>query len=406
MNNQKIRRLILSLALLILAFGAGWKAGQHYSPTTSNASSPISQRIAQSPLFNEVFNDLENSYLEKEKLKDQKRLLYGAIQGMVASLDDPYTIFLKPEENKEFKENLSGSFGGVGIRLGYKNKRLAVISPLEGTPAQKAGVKAGDTIVHIKDKNKNVDKDTSGITLPEAVTIIRGKEGTPIELTLSRRGEEKLIRVTIIRQAIKIPSVELKIINSRGKKIAHLKLIRFGDHTNQEWDRAVARIIRIKQQGNFGGVILDMRNNPGGYLGSAVYVASEFISRGVVVQQEERGGNKKTISVSRPGKLTQTPLVVLVNQGSASASEIVAGALRVQKNTKIIGQTTFGKGTVQEPRELRGGGGLHITTARWLLPNGQSIHQKGITPDIEVKNDPQNEAKDQQLERAIDELVR
>jgi len=324
---------------------------------------------------------------------------------MVASLDDPYTVFLKPKENKEFKKDLAGSFEGVGIQLGYKDKQLAVISPLEGTPAQKAGVKAGDIIIHVKDQKKNIDQDTLGITLPEAVSLIRGEKGTAVELTLFRDGEEKPVKVTIVRQEIKVLSVELKIIENNGKKIAHLRLIRFGDHTNQEWNEAITKIINLQNKGNFIGIVLDMRNNPGGYLDSAVYVASEFIDQGVIVQQEEKE-SKKSFRVSRSGKLTQIPLIVLVNEGSASASEIVAGALKVQKGTKIIGKTTFGKGTIQESRELSNGAGIHITTARWLLPNDESIHQKGITPDIEIDNDPQDETKDLQLDKAVEEIAK
>jgi len=406
MNIKKIRHLILLLVILALAFGIGWKGGQYYQSANNIASSSIAQNLTQSPLFNEVFRALENSYLEREKLTNQKELIYGAIQGMVASLDDPYTIFLKPEENREFKEDLAGSFGGVGIQLGYKNKQLAVIAPLEGTPAQKAGVKAGDIIIHIKDQKKNIDQDTLGITLPEAVNLIRGKKGTPVELTLLRDGEEKPIKTIIVRQEIKIPSVELKIIENNSKKVAHLKLIRFGDHTNREWNQAVGKILELNQQGNLAGIILDLRNNPGGYLDGAVYIASEFIDHGIIVQQEEKEGITKTLRVSRQGKLTSIPLIVLVNQGSASASEIVAGALRAQKGTKIIGKTTFGKGTIQESKELSDGAGIHITTARWLLPNGESIHQKGIIPDIEIDNNSQDETEDLQLNKAVEELIK
>jgi len=405
MNIKKIRRLIILLIVLILVFAAGWKGNQYYQYTSNISSLTITQSFTQSPLFNEVFSALENSYLEKEKLTDQKELIYGAIQGMVASLDDPYTVFLKPKENKEFKKDLAGSFEGVGIQLGYKDKQLAVISPLEGTPAQKAGVKAGDIIIHVKDQKKNIDQDTLGITLPEAVSLIRGEKGTAVELTLFRDGEEKPVKVTIVRQEIKVLSVELKIIENNGKKIAHLRLIRFGDHTNQEWNEAITKIINLQNKGNFIGIVLDMRNNPGGYLDSAVYVASEFIDQGVIVQQEEKE-SKKSFRVSRSGKLTQIPLIVLVNEGSASASEIVAGALKVQKGTKIIGKTTFGKGTIQESRELSNGAGIHITTARWLLPNDESIHQKGITPDIEIDNDPQDETKDLQLDKAVEEIAK
>ena len=403
---SKLRRIAITLTLIVLAFGLGWQMGQKrlYFRQSSEVVD-FKKTLSQSPLLDQVLQSLHESYLEKEKLQDPKKLLYGAISGLVSSLGDPYTVFLPPEQNKEFQEDMAGSFGGVGIQLGYKEKQLTVIAPLEGTPADRAGIKAGDIIIHIKDEKKGIDQDTYNLSLPEAVNIIRGPKGSKVELTVRREGESEPIPIAVTRGEIKVPSVELETITREDKNIAHLKLIRFGDQTEKEWDEAVKKIAAQQKDPSFAGVILDLRNNPGGYLESAVEIASEFVSQGVIVQQESRNGQKKTLFASGRGRLFHTPLVVLVNGGSASASEIVAGALKQQREAKIVGETTFGKGTVQEPKSLLGGAGIHITVARWLLPDGESIHEKGIDPDIIVKNNPE-EDKDLQLEKAVDLLLK
>ena len=190
-----------------------------------------------------------------------------------------------------------------------------------------------------------------------------------------------------------------------GKKIAHLKLTQFGDRLKEEWSQAIDKILAVKNAPEFAGVVLDLRNNPGGYLDGAVYIASEFLSQGTVVQQEGKGGRRQSFTVNRRGQLTDVPLVVLVNQGSASAAEIVAGALRKNKGILLIGETSFGKGTIQESQELTGGAGLHITVARWLLPNGDSVDKVGLKPDIEVKDEETEENQDPVLEKAWEELI-
>ncbi len=401
---SKLRRFAITSTLIILSFVAGWHISRYQLTPHHGSIENLQENLCQSPLLDQVLQSLNQSYLNREKLKDQKKLIYGAISGLVSSLGDPYTVFLPPEQNKEFQEDMAGSFGGVGIQLGYKEKQLTVIAPLEGTPADRAGIKAGDIIVHIKDEKKGIDQDTYNLSLPEAVNIIRGPKGSIVELTVRREGEREPITVAITRGEIKVPSVELEMVAREDKNIAHLKLIRFGDQTEKEWDEAVRKIVAKQKDPSFAGVILDLRNNPGGYLESAVEIASEFISQGVIVQQESKNNQKKALFASGDGHLFNTPLVVLVNGGSASASEIVAGALRQQRGAKIVGETTFGKGTVQEAKSLLGGAGIHITVARWLLPNGESIHEKGIEPDIIVKNNPE-ENKDLQLEKAIDLLL-
>jgi len=387
----QIRLFFFCLFLIFVSGFFGYKLGRgeigflqkETSPVEINFSNPKDLDFS---LFWDVWQRLERSYLDKKALNSQN-MYWGAIKGMVEALGDPYTAFLPPSDNKQAKEDLSGEFEGVGIQLGYKDSQLAVIAPLKGTPAWEAGIKAGDLILKIE------DKETGGITLPEAVKLIRGPKGTKIKLTLFHEGEKEPYEVVIVRDKITVPSVELEFIG----EVAHLKLTRFGDKTGEEWEKAVGEIL---EKGRVKGVILDLRDNPGGYLAGAIFIASEFLDKGVVVQQEGASGVKETFSVNRQGKLTKVKLVVLVNEGSASASEIVAGAIQDYGRAKIVGKKTFGKGTIQEAQELKDGAGLHITTARWLLPKGRSIAEEGIIPDIEIKDDPKTEV-DEQLEEAI-----
>lgn len=407
----QIRTAVLIIALLLLAGGIGFSLGQrqigfhweNYQPkVTIERAVPVEKQDIDFSLFWDVWDTLSASYLDKSALSPGK-MVYGAIQGMVSSLGDPYTVFLPPEEQKRAKEDLGGAFEGVGIQLGYKDGSLAVIAPLSGMPAEKAGVKAGDLILKIE------DEETTGITLPEAVELIRGPKGTSIKLTLLHEGEDEPYEATVVRGTIIVRSVEVDFKEAEnGRKVAHLKLMRFGERTDDEWHEAVNEVVSECQSigvSECRGVVLDLRNNPGGYLSGAVFIASEFLPSGVVVQQEYADGRRETFSVDRRGRLLKTTLIVLVNKGSASASEIVAGALSEQRRAKIVGEATFGKGTIQEAQDLAGGTGLHITTARWLLPSGESVDKKGVIPDYEVKLDPEKPEEDVQLEKAIELLV-
>jgi len=366
---------------------------QSQPPQLNPASSRQVNPKTDMSLFWQVWDEIEANFLFKDKI-DPDKMRDGAIIGMVAALGDPYTSYLPKKENQESKIELKGQFEGVGMQLGYIDGKLAVIAPIEDTPAYRAGVKAGDIIAAID------GQDSLKIPLPEAVDKIRGPKGTKVVLTLIREGREKPFEVEIIRDTITVPSVTLKFIKTQGKTIAHLKLMRFGDLTNSQWQSAVDKII-IKQNqdpANFAGIILDLRNNPGGYLNGAVYIASEFLDRGVVVVEEGTGGVKKSDQVNRQGRLINQPLVVLVNKGSASASEIVAGALRDHRRAVLVGETTFGKGTIQQARDLGNGAGLHITVAKWLTPNGTWVHETGLEPQVVVEAD-----KDLDME-ALDEL--
>jgi len=398
---------------LILAFAAvvslvSFKAGE------KNVSTTVATGECKAPfdldLMWKVKNSLSSMFLEKNKI-DDKKMGYGAITGMVASLDDPYTVFLPPKENKSQNEDLQGQFGGVGIQLGYKDKTLVVMTPLAKTPAEKAGVLAGDLILKITDKQKGIDRDTVGISLDEAVELIRGKAGTEVTLKMFREGKAEAYDVTLKREDIVIPSMELEFKEKDGKKFAWIKLYKFTEQIYKDWPGIVDKIIAEKGN-NFGGIILDLRNNPGGYLQASVLVASDFIDKGVIVTQATAGGKNEVYQVDQSRrKLLTEKLVVLINGGSASAAEILAGALKDYNRAKLVGEKSFGKGTVQQPEDFPDGSGLHITVAKWLLPLGKNIHKEGITPDIEVKYEPPKEtdAKDKpdnQLDRAIETLLK
>ncbi len=399
LNLKQIRLIILIIAIVILAGGVGYRLGGQGitvniggpKKITIDRTTPAEKDLDFS-LFWIAWDRLTASYLDKNALKPQE-MIYGAIRGMVASVGDPYTVFLPPKENKEAKEDLNGAFEGVGIQLGYIDEQLAVIAPLSGMPAEKAGVKAGDLILKVD------EKETIDMTLPEAVSLIRGPKGTTVKLTLLHKGEKEPYVAEIVRATIIVPSVEVVFLE---EDIAHLKLMRFGERTSDEWAKAVTQI--LTRQPTVKGIILDLRNNPGGYLSGSVFIASEFLSSGVVVKQEDAAGNQESYAVDRQGVLLHQPLVVLVNQGSASASEIVAGALQDHKRAKIVGEKTFGKGTIQEAEDLPGGAGLHITTARWLLPSGKSIDNEGIIPDNQIEDDPTTE-EDEQLREAVKTLA-
>ncbi len=377
-------------------------------------------------LFWTVLGKINDSYYDKSVINSQK-LLNGAIGGMVQSLGDPYTVFLPPVQNTDFKQGLAGQFEGIGAELGIKDKQIVVIAPLDGMPAKQAGIRAGDAIVKVD------DKPTDGLTLAQIVEKIRGPKGTTVTLTILHRDETAPKEIKITRGTIIVKSVEGKVqkigdiqniniddkassgsakdismLGTKDKQVAYIRLSQFGDNTNKEWvtmTNAVDLQIR-ESNGKVKGVILDLRNNPGGYLTDATFIASEFLKGGLVVIQDKGNGEKTNFEVSRKGLLTDIPLVVLINKGSASASEIVAGALRDHMRAKLIGETSFGKGTIQQAEDLGDGAGLHITIAKWLTPNETWIHGKGLTPDIVVALDPKNPDHDTQLEKAVEELIK
>lgn len=389
-----VKKFLPIVVIVILAVAVGYRFGKTgFKPALVVNKVPANQ--VDFSKFWSVWDKVSAEYVDKTAL-DPNKMMEGAIGGMVASIGDPYTLYLNTEQNKAEKDSLGGTFEGVGIQLGYKDKKLVVVSPLEGTPAKRAGVRAGDFIVKIKDTLKKIDKDTTDMTLPEAVGLIRGEKGTTVELTLVRDGVADPIVVVLGRDTISVRSVEVEMVG----QIAWVKVARFGDRTQEEWNSAVASLHNVK------GIVLDLRNNPGGYLEGSVYLTSEFLPKGkTVVIQQMGDGTRIDDKVTRDGKLLKTPMVVLVNEGSASAAEIMAGAIHDYKRAKIVGVKSFGKGSVQQPEDLPDGSGLHVTIAKWLTPSGIWIDKNGITPDVEVKVDPSKDiltpADDAQLQKAM-----
>jgi len=342
----------------------------------------------------DVWNRIEQKYV---KDFDYQTMIYGAAKGLAASLGDPYTIFLQPEDSKIFMDDVSGAFQGVGMEISIKDGELTVVTPLEGTPAQKAGLLPGDKIIKVEDTY------TRDITVEEAVKIIRGEKGTKVKLAIYREGWEKTKDFEIIRDVIKIPSTKLEIIDGN---IAKVTVYQFSGNLSSEFIRIVDTIVH---DSSIEKLILDLRNNPGGLLGEAQNMAGWFLERGDIVTIERFGGDKEDREYLAAGNrlLRDYPLVILINQGSASGAEILAAALRDNKNNvKLIGKKSFGKGSVQEPIELRDGSLLKITVANWLTPNGELIDQIGLEPDIEVEmtEEDYKEGRDPQLGKAIEIL--
>lgn len=373
-------RIIFLLVFAIILFGAGYRLGEAkattFIPQTENGEA------INFDTFWSAWSALENRFVDKEKL-DEKKQYYGAIKGMVSALGDPYTFFLTPEEHKQSQQDLQGNLEGIGAQLDVQRdtKFIIVVKPLKNSPAEKAGLSKGDIITKVNGES------VVGLSLQEVVNKIRGPEGTKVTLTIVRNKAEQTL--TITRAKINIPTIEL----TYEKKAAHLKLNQFGEETTREWDKAVDEIKRKYERKEIVGMVLDLRDNPGGYLDASVYLASEFLPKGekVVIQEGTSPSDNKTYTVTREGRLLTIPLVVLVNGSSASASEIVAGALKSHSRAKLVGEKTFGKGSVQEVLNLPGDAGIHITIAKWKLPNGDWIHEKGIMPDIEVKPEPPQE---------------
>ncbi|MHB9148404.1 MAG: S41 family peptidase [Candidatus Amoebophilus sp.] len=338
-------------------------------------------------LFWEVWQIVANTYVDKDKV-DNDALFHGALKGLVEATHDPYSLYMTPKEQEQFASDMSGKFEGIGAEIGLKDDIITVISPLEGMPAEKAGLQAGDQIAKIDDAT------TMGFSVMEAVDKIRGSKGTKVKLTVLREGENQPLDITITRDVIAIKSVKTEITKDN---IFIVRVSSFNDDTDQLFTDAVDEILAKKPK----GIILDLRNNPGGYLESAIFMASKWIKNDTVVM--ERYGDGTTNSQTSVGEpvLSSFKTMVLINRGSDSASEIVAGALQDHNLATIIGEKSFGKGSVQVLRDLSDGGSVKITAAKWLTPKGKSIDGQGITPDIKVTTKIDSKV-DQVKQKAID----
>ena len=349
---------MIAVALLCgVVIGKGWERTGHASETYEELKT-----------FSEVLNQVQRHYVDETKTKD---LIQGAIRGMLSTLD-PHSAYMTADMYKEMQVETKGEFGGVGIQIGVKDNRLAVIAPIDGTPAQRAGIKAGDIIVKVNDDT------TKDLTLMDAVQKMRGPKGSKVSLTIQREGESEPLVFTLVRDTIKIESVKSKIIENLG----YVRLTQFQEATGKDLAKAIKQFKEQKVQ----GAIVDLRNNPGGLLTAAVDVSEQFLPNGkLVVYTKSRDGKKDEWFAKSKDQLEDLPVIVLVNEGSASASEIVAGALQDYGRALIVGATSFGKGSVQTILALGDGSGLRLTTAKYYTPKGRTIQSTGITPDIVVK---------------------
>lgn len=387
--------IILSIFVsLTFVFGLGYYYGREnlkYS-IFQNFGIESQKKVLDFSLFWEVWQKLENKFINRESLNSQK-MIYGAISGMVKSLKDPYTQFLDPEQSKMFLEDVTGTFEGIGAEIGIRKDQLQIIAPVEGTPAKKAGLRSGDKILKID------DKITSDMTVDEAVKLIRGPKGTEVALTILRDDLPKEIK--IVRDVIRVPTLKWEM---KTDKIAYIKIYSFAENLNPDFKKSANEILKSGAQ----KIILDLRDNPGGYLDAAKDIADWFLSKNslVLIEDYGTGGEKKESRSRRNGEFSSFPVVVLINQGSASASEILAGALRDTRGIKLVGEKSFGKGSVQELENLRDNSSIKITVARWLTPSGKSIMDEGLEPDVKIKMTPEDYEKenDPQLDKALELL--
>ncbi len=386
------------IALVGAIFGAGAFFGYSQRPEIDKAVSVFNKETLKpadvdfSPFWS-AWNKINEKYVAKDQLDSQK-MVWGAIQGMVVSLGDPYSSFFPPEESKTFEENISGDFEGVGMEIAVRKGILIVVAPIKGTPAYNAGIKAGDKIIKIGDKS------TIDMTSDEAAKLIRGPRGTQVVLSILRGDAETSMEFTITREVIEIPAIETE---TKQGGIFVIKLFNFSANSSSAFRGALRDFI---DSGN-NKLILDLRNNPGGYLELAVDNASWFLPVGKVVVREKFSNGEEELHRSRGYDIFgNLPMIILVNEGSASASEIMAGALQEYGIAKLVGQKTFGKGSVQELIPVTPETSLKLTIAKWLTPNGRSISDEGLEPDykVELTDEDFEKGLDPQMDKAVELL--
>ncbi len=392
----------MTLALVVLVFfmGALFGTTTTSSPAVASLGEAIKRLLVKHPELD--FSQLETTwdFVQTKYVGrpvEQEKILRGALRGILESLGDPYSFYLSPEEARSFEEEINGKFEGIGAELGLKDNQVVVIAPLADTPAERAGVRSGDVIVAI-------DSDsTEGMTLEQAVLKIRGPAGTSVELVIQRRNDQPQT-MTIQRARIRLKSVtsEFRVIN--GVTLAVVKVASFTPTTDDEFDQAVQSIL-VRQP---HGLVLDLRNNPGGFLESAVAMADVWLTDGTIVIEDFGGQQRRTTEATDGAPLSSFRGVVLMNGGTASAAEILAGALHDRLNFRLIGERSFGKGSVQEIQDLRDGSTIKLTVAKWLTPSGASIDGVGIQPDENIpRTDEDIElGRDPQLNRAFELLTK
>jgi carboxyl-terminal processing protease len=395
---SNLKKWVASGLLIVIVFGLGYISGGGKVRLVNGqvqVNRAYDKQTADFSLFWDAYELLNSKFVDRPV--DQQKLLHGAISGMVSAAGDPYTVFFDPEQAKDFANELKGAFDGIGAEIGIKEEQLVVIAPLDDSPAQKAGLLPGDIILSVNDES------TSGMTVDTAVSKIRGKAGTTVKLSIIHDGQRQPTDLEITRARIEVKSLKFEIKEVDGKNIAIIKLSRFGDDTKGLFDHAVD----VMLQRGVKGIILDLRSNPGGYLDTAVSTASNWVDTDKIVLKERsfNGESKEYVSESWP-RLKGIKTIVLVNGGSASASEIVAGALQDYDLATLVGEKTFGKGSVQELSSLKDGSTIKVTIAKWFTPNDRSIDKNGLEPDIKVELTPEDaQAKrDPQMDKALELL--
>jgi len=354
----------------------------------SNGGTPSNLKVTFEPFW-EAWNLVHRDYVDQPV--DDVQLMHGAISGMLKALGDPHTSYMDPEEYEIALSDGTGELEGIGAEVESSGDFLRIISPMPGSPAEQSGILPGDLIIKVD------DTDIAGMSESHTISLVRGPAGTTVHLTIQREGQTEPLEFDIVRARIEIASVESRLL---PENIAYVKVNDFGDKTTNELKSALRAL--MEQQP--AGLVLDLRGNPGGYLDTAIEVVSQFIPEGVVMRERSGDGSEKTYEAKSGGLATDIPLVVLIDKGSASASEIVAGAIQDLERGQIVGETSYGKGSVQTWHGLEGdNGAVRVTIARWLTPDGRSIHKLGITPDVVVERTDDDRAakRDPQLEAAI-----
>jgi carboxyl-terminal processing protease len=404
------KRITAFVILPIFMVGLGWQMGMRFERwvgesiqreweqkmSEDGATMADPERAVDLGLFWQVWRLLLTHYIDPADLQ-QREMLFGAIRGMVEGVGDPYTAFMSPEENAEFRDSLNGELEGIGAQLEFKEGQIVVVAPIRGSPAASAGLLPKDIIIRVDGET------TEGKSLDEIIHKIRGPKGTTVTVDIARKGSVKDLSFTITREEIHVPSVEQKTVKSGGKTVGVVSLNQFGADSVTEMRKA---LVKVKEDSP-DALILDLRFNGGGYLDGAVDIVSFFIAAGKVVTVAEQSGAPQHHYVSGKPLLPDTPMVVLINGGSASAAEIVAGALQDLGRATIIGEQSFGKGTVQEVIDLPMKTSLRVTTARWLTPSGRDLGKHGVDPTIVVERTPEDFAadRDPQMDKAVEYLT-